>query len=181
MEVTKMSHFISWAQSTKEKDKNGEYEVFFLDHDDAYHTKKGENTREHTRYWKDLCGHGSLFLYYNLNNCSSRECTDFSTPEFFPSKIVKAIKDCKFVGIGYGKLLLNEQAQKVFDKERLKLRRKYKVRKNCSNYDVLNKCFYETTEIFWKMFKIQKNRAELWKDIKKKISKKRAKVALSVN
>jgi hypothetical protein len=122
-----MSHFISWAE-VRTLDKKGKIvkTVFFLDHEDAYETELGEKIRKYTVKWQDLCGHGSLYRYYSELHCAtSHECENFENPHRFPPKIVEAIKQCRFVGIGYGLQLLNDKGKKLFKKLSKDVTKKY--------------------------------------------------------
>jgi hypothetical protein len=99
-----MCEFISWI----EKDDK----VLFLTYDDIYHTKKGKELQKHCKNSRDYTGHGAIGYFYNLseNTGTNKECTDFTSPDNFPSDIVKAIKLGQFTGLGLSKDLLTEQA-----------------------------------------------------------------------
>jgi hypothetical protein len=210
-----MSHFVSWCECKIGVDKSGanKYEYLFLDHDDAYNTAKGKEIRKRTVNWTDLCGHGALYSFYEgIENGYSRECENFSSPEFFPARIVKAIKECKFVGIGYNVKLLTPNGEKEFkeriqklakpmEKELKPLKKELKLveaeitkmfesantgidklyRKRdailLKLQNVRNDYWYKKTEIFWKMFKFNKYRKIVWRDMKKKTGKRKARVA----
>ncbi len=78
-----MCDFISWIE------KNDE--ILFLTYDDVYNTKRGKELREFSESKDDLVGHGAIEFYYDIGRGKHCECTNFSTPSNFPSKIVEAI------------------------------------------------------------------------------------------
>ncbi len=84
--------------------------------------KDGEKMRDYLKehYWHDICGHGAIQHYWGIPEGKgiNKECTDFSTPDNFPSAIVEAIKAGDFANVGIvpaeilteeGKILLAKQ------------------------------------------------------------------------
>lgn len=90
-----MCDFVSWLEIKNDK---GNDIVLYLDDDDIYHTKRGKLLQSYSGCEADLTGHGSIRWFYELSNKRGREkeCTDFSSPDNFPKKIVSAIKEGKF-------------------------------------------------------------------------------------
>ena len=94
-----MCEFASWI----EKDNK----VYFLNSNQVYNTTRGKALQKWSgNIEDDKRGHGAIRYYYNLEGGVDMECTDFSTPDKFPDRIVKAIKEGKMEGMGCPKGLL---------------------------------------------------------------------------
>ena len=89
-----MCEFVSWIEY---KD-----DVFFLTND-CLRTKEGKALRCYLKdqFGEDIKGHGAIRRYYNIpaGKGSNKECTNFSTPDKFPAKIVEAITTGHMSGI----------------------------------------------------------------------------------
>uniref|UniRef100_A0A6M3JBC0 Uncharacterized protein n=1 Tax=viral metagenome TaxID=1070528 RepID=A0A6M3JBC0_9ZZZZ len=87
-----MCQFVSWIEY------NGE--IFFLKNDDL-NTKEGKKLLK-PEFIKDLSGHGAIRAFYPelQHKGINKECTDFSSPNNFPLKIVKEIKNGNLSRIG---------------------------------------------------------------------------------
>src|SRR4030042_366454 len=81
-------------------------------------TKKGRELREYVGNSEDLTGHGAIRKYWGLDthDGSGRECTNFSTPNNFPSELAAAIKSGEFRGLGLPLQMLVQEAQKEYDR-----------------------------------------------------------------
>jgi hypothetical protein len=96
-EVKIMCDFISWKVV---RTADGGMEILFLTYDDIYNTKRGKELQKYT-IPNDFVGHGAIDFYYGLNGRgTNKECTDFSSPDNFPSIIADAIKMGKFYLMG---------------------------------------------------------------------------------
>lgn len=104
-----MCEFISWVER---RDK-----VLFLTGDQLFRTKKGRKFLE-TISRDDLCGHGTIRAWYGIDSSDGKdkECTDFSSPKNFPTKIVAAVKQGKMRGIGIERGLLTQPALAEYEK-----------------------------------------------------------------
>ena len=104
-----MSNFISWI----EKDGN----IYYLTAHDIYRTKRGKELRDYCGAAADVIGHGAIRFYFdNFTGGEEKECTDFSTPDNFPSEIVAEIKIGAFRGMGKALALLSKPANAEFEK-----------------------------------------------------------------
>ncbi len=83
-----MCEYISWVES------NGKV-LFLTDKDIKIWNNAKDRPLQPDR--SEIAGHGAIRLYYGTKNCDgiNKECIDFSTPDNFPSQIVKAIKSGK--------------------------------------------------------------------------------------
>ena len=105
-----MCDFISWIEY--------ENEIYFLKSSDLK-TKEGRDLRLYLKdqFDEDIKGHGAIDRYYGLKGKGThKECTDFSSPDNFPSVIVAAIKAGHFCGIDISESLLTGQAWAEYKK-----------------------------------------------------------------
>jgi hypothetical protein len=91
--------------------------IYFLD-DNKLNTKEGRELLQYLgdRKYEDIPGHGAILHYYPelKHKGKDKECTDFSTPDNFPSKIVEAIKKGLFVNFGACPQILTASALDLF-------------------------------------------------------------------
>jgi hypothetical protein len=97
-----MCDLVSWIESVEKKGVKPA--VMFLTDDDVFKTKRGTELQQYAKSNEDYSGHGSIIYYYDLVGGKYRqcECSDFRSPNNFPDKIVKAIKECKLIKISEG-------------------------------------------------------------------------------
>ncbi len=105
-----MCEFLSWI----EKDDK----VYYLTSKQIYETLRGKQLQRFCGDADDHVGHGAIRFYYRLavGEGKNKECTDFSTPANFPTKIAQAVKDMKFRGMATPSELLTEQAWAEYEK-----------------------------------------------------------------
>jgi hypothetical protein len=108
-----MCEFLSCV---KTKDKNGTDKYYFLTHDLIHNTPRGEIIQKKYPGQGELVGHAAIRECFELrsNEGENWECDDFSTPDNFPSIIVKAIKRGEFRGFGEPKGLLSAAPYKAY-------------------------------------------------------------------
>ena len=89
-----MCQFVSWI---KKGDK-----VYFLTARQIFETTRGKQLQKWCSNPDDYVGHEAIRFYYRIAEGAGDdgECSDFSTPDNFPSEIVKAIKEGKLRGLG---------------------------------------------------------------------------------
>lgn len=90
-----MCEFLSWV----EKDKK----IHFLTPELIYSTPRGKALQKFCQSTEDYLGHGAIKFYFDVEGGENKECTDFSIPDNFPPKIVKAIKSGDFKGFTFRK------------------------------------------------------------------------------
>ena len=97
------------------KEKNGE--VLFLDDDDLK-SKRGLELKAYlgTQFDEDKIGHGAIEWFYNITGGTNKECTDFSTPDNFPPKLVAKIKSGKRTLFGVCEGILTAKALAEYKK-----------------------------------------------------------------
>ncbi len=104
-----MCEFMSWIEY--------QGKIYFLD-DNKLNTKEGRELLQYLgdRKYEDIPGHGAILHYYPelKHKGKDKECTDFSTPDNFPSKIVEAIKKGLFVNFGACPQILTASALDLF-------------------------------------------------------------------
>ena len=88
-----MCKFVSWIE--KKELVHGRRKIYFLTSEQIFNTDKGKQLQEWCHSVDDLVGHGAIRHFYGLESDEgeNKECVDFSTPDNFPTAIVKAIKD----------------------------------------------------------------------------------------
>ena len=139
-----MCEFISWI----EKDDK----VYFLTHNQIYHTRRGKALQQYNGNQDDLMGHGAIRWFYDFEGGSERECFDFSTPDNFPSKIVKAVKSGKMKGFGgVPRGLLMPNLDNDYWAKRKPLYDDYYAKRKPLDND------------YWDLFAIPKNRNPIWR------------------
>jgi len=167
-----MCEFVSWIK----KDNT----VIFLTGDDVFHSKRGKELQKYSQDPDDLSGHGAIRWFYDFTGGVDKECTDFTTPDNFPKKIVKAIKSGKMRGLGISKQLLTKQAYAEYKKiERQALAEYEKIwrlawaeykkirRLALAKYEKIEQRAYAEYEkirqrAFWDLFNNEKNRSKAW-------------------
>ena len=168
-----MCEFLSWIE------KNGD--ILYLTYDDIYHTEKGKKLQKYCKCISDLVGHGAIRYYFKLEDGENKECTDFSTPDNFPAKLVDAIKRCEFAGLGAPRGLLKQQAYAEYKKIQQQAYAEYKKiqqqayaeygkiqQQAYAEYEKIQQQAYAEYEkiqqqAFWELFKSKKNRKLLWR------------------
>lgn len=112
-EIARMSEFISWKEVTT---ADGDTEILFLTHDQIYNSKRGRELQKHTTP-DDYIGHGAIAFYYEIDPKIGvdKECTDFSSPNNFPSAITEAIKAGRFYLLAEPKQLLTKKSRNSLD------------------------------------------------------------------
>ena len=103
-----MCEFISWI--------NKDSKAIFLTGDDVFKTKRGRELQKYSKDPDDWLGHGAIRWYYNFKGGVDKECTDFSSPDNFPSDIITAIKSGKMRRLGIAKDLLTISALAEYHK-----------------------------------------------------------------
>jgi len=178
-----MCEFVSWIK----KDNT----VIFLTGDDVFHSKRGKELQKYSQDPDDLSGHGAIRWFYDFTGGVDKECTDFTTPDNFPKKIVKAIKSGKMRGLGISKQLLTKQAYAEYEKiwrlalakyekieqpafakyekiRQLALAKYKKIRRLAwAEYKKIEQRAYAEYEkirqrAFWDLFNNEKNRSKAW-------------------
>jgi len=129
-----MCDFVSWIEF-------GDYILFLTNLD--LETKRGRELMKFlgNKFDEDIKGHGAIEWYYELTiKGIHRECTDFSLPGNFPSKIVNAIKsgEMSYIGVPIDRLNLLEKTAR----------------------DAYNAAVKKT---FWAIFSDPKNRKKCWR------------------
>ena len=169
-----MCEFLSWI----EKDGN----VYYLTYRDIYNTKRGKELRDYCKNKDDYIGHGAIRHYYdNFVGGKKRECTDFSTPNRFPTEIVSAVKKGEFRGLRTPVELLSAEGRKVYDAATAEAQKVYyaATAEPQKVYDAVmaepqkvydaataeaQKVYYAAIDKeFWDLFKVKKNRNPLWR------------------
>ena len=115
-----MCQFASWIEHRGT--------VKFLTYDLLHNTRRGKGLQEWSQnIIDDFNGHGAIRWFYGLapDEGVDRECTDFSTPDNFPSSIVDAIKKGKMRSMGIGLGLLTQQAMDEYEEATQPARDKY--------------------------------------------------------
>ena len=147
-----MCEFVSYVEKGNK--------IYFLTHGQVFNTKKGELLQKFNGTDTDYAGHGAIRFYYGLeqDEGANKECTDFSTPDNFPSVIVRAIKEGKMRRIGIGKGLLNGQAWAEYGKITGQALAEYEK--------ITGQASAEYRKIrdpaFWDLFAVLENRNPLW-------------------
>jgi hypothetical protein len=88
-----MCEFVSWVEK-------GEKVLFLTDA--LLDTPKGQLTLKEQSDGEDIRGHSAIRFYFGFERDEGKnmECTDFSSPDNFPTAVAKAIKNCEFTKIG---------------------------------------------------------------------------------
>ena len=94
-------------------------------------------------------GHGAIDFYFEIDPKKgiNRECTDFSTPDNFPSEIATAIKTGKFRGLGICLAILSQHALVEYEKIKQPALAEYEEIQQLA---------------FWDLFVNFKNRKKVW-------------------
>ena len=146
-----MCEFASW--------KVYKGKVYFLTDADL-NTKEGKKLLK-PEVIDDLSGHGAIENYYPelSGKGENKECTDFSTPDNFPEKIVRAIKSGKMTKFGMNLDLLNDKGKAEYEKIKQSALAEYeKIEQPAwAEYKKIEQ------SAFWKIFKNSENRNERWK------------------
>ena len=171
-----MSRFISWIEV-------GAGNIKFLTGRDIFESDRGQLLQARTAA-RHLVGHGSIRFYYRLRNDygTNRECTDFSSPDNFPSEIVAAIKAGEFRGLGTPQGLLLESAWAKYHEVEASSLAAYNAteRMLLAEYRQLSRPVsaveHQDTQaaawtahqaviqpLFWDLFAVPENRADAWK------------------
>ena len=159
-----MCEFMSWIEY--------QGKIYFLD-DNKLNTKEGRELLQYLgdRKYEDIPGHGAILHYYPelKHKGKDKECTDFSTPDNFPSKIVEAIKKGLFVNFGACPQILTASALDLFLRsetgkiyaELEKARAEWE--KACDEwYNTSSEWEKADKSYFWQLARIKKNRIKLW-------------------
>jgi hypothetical protein len=114
-----MCEFVSWIE------KDGT--VLFLTHADVYDTVRGKELQAFCKTKQDYVGHGVIRFFFELSETSgiNKECTNFSSPNNFPTEIADAIKAGKMWGFGNPQGLLGKVALAKYNKVCNPARAKY--------------------------------------------------------
>jgi len=116
-----MCEFLSW---TEYKGK-----LYYLTNFEI-NTRNGKKLRKKLDYnfSEEIKGHGAIKEYFGLphSQCIDHECTNFSTPNNFPSEIVEKIKRGEFSEIGIAEQLLTQSAWAEYEKIRQSAWAEYK-------------------------------------------------------
>lgn len=131
-----MSEFMS---TVKTQDKNGKDKYYFLTHDLIHNTPRGEMIQRKYPGAGEVIGHSAIREYFEIRAGQGEnwECTDFSSPDKFPTAIAKAIRRGEFRGFGTPAGLLSDTTWKQYD------------------------AVVDTA--FWDLFADPNNRAEAWR------------------
>ena len=162
-----MCQFVSWIEEDKE--------VYYLDNNSLM-TKEGKKLLKYLKDNNSLCdlqGHGALRRYYPELKGKNKECSDFSTPNNFPKKIVKSIKNMEMTNILFGEEkplgLLNEAGQSEYKKIQQSAWAEYeKIQQSAwAEYEKIEQSAlaeYEKIEqkTLWDLFKQKKYRNSEW-------------------
>ena len=169
-----MCEFISWIE------KGGQ--LYHLTYRDIYYTRRGKELRDFCKDKDDYIGHGAIrYFYDNFVGGIQRECTDFSTPNNFPSEIVADIKAGKFRGLRTPEGLLAKPLYDKYEADIKPLYDKYQAdikplydkyqagrkplddKYQAGRKTLDDKYQADRNNIFWNLFKIKKNRNPLWR------------------
>jgi len=114
-----MCDFVSWIEYQDQ--------IFFLKNSNLS-TKEGRELLK-PEYRDDISGHGAIRKYYPElgNKGTNKECTDFSTPDYFPSEIVTAIKGGQLSKIGICEQILTQPALEQYEAVRQTAWEQYKA------------------------------------------------------
>ena len=166
-----MCEFVSWIK----KDND----AIFLTGDDVFNSKRGKALQKHTCQ-NDWHGHGAIRWYYKFEGGTNKECTDFGTPNNFPSEIVTAIKAGKMRGLGISEQLLLKPAWAEYYKiKQAAWAESYKIEQAAlveykkivqlalvEYYKIVQPAWAESYKIkqhaFWDIFVIPSNRPKKW-------------------
>ena len=169
--------------------------VLFLNDDDLK-TRRGRELRKHlgSQFHNDVKGHGAIRWFYKLERHEGveKECSDFSSPDNFPSEIVETIKQGKFKEFGVCIGILTQSALEEYDKierasykeyrkiERASYKEYRKIQRPASEeygkikraaweeYNKIKRAALEEYDkieraAFWKLAKNKKNRKKEWR------------------
>ena len=162
-----MCEFISWIEY--------ETQILFLTDADL-NTKKGKELTNYLgdKFLEDIKGHGAIRFYYEIGDKRghNKECTDFSSPDNFPSIIQAAIKKGKFSKIGKPvdiKQLLTSPALAEYNKikdtawaEYHKIEGPAWAEYNKIEDTALAEYHKIEGPAFWKVARVRINRVECW-------------------
>ena len=165
-----MCEYISWKEMPDGSCR-------FLTNKMLYHTRRGAELRRHNPDCPDdWVGHGAIDFYYDDKRDSGiqRECTDFYTPNNFPSVIVEAIKagEMELPGVVFPEGLLKaalyaayrkkrDVLYAAYEKKRAPLYADYKKKRDALYADYEKKWAALDAEM-WKLFANPKNRMKAW-------------------
>ena len=145
---------------------------YFLTHDLIYNTEKGKELQAFCENPDDYCGHGAIRWYFGLerDEGENKEYTDFTTPENFPTQIVKAIKNGEMRGVGIARGSLTTEAIGDYEAKRKPLDDDYyaKYKLLCDDYHAKRKPLDDDycakrNDLFWDLFAIPENRNPAWR------------------
>lgn len=147
-----MCEFVSWIEHKGV--------ILFLEDKDLQ-GKAGKELRDFCQNKDDLSGHGAIRYVYSLD-CAvgeASECTDFSSPAYFPDEIVAAIKELRMTMFGTPEGLLSAPALEQYKKVKNTAWEQYEKVENTALEQ------YETVarKEFWRLFAVAENRASAWK------------------
>ena len=177
-----MCEYISWKEMPDGSCR-------FLTNKMLYHTRQGAELRRHNPDCpEDWLGHGAIDFYYEDKRDSGiqRECTDFYTPNNFPSVIVEAIKagEMELPGVVFPEGLLKAPLSADYRKKRDALDADYRKKRAALYADYRKKrdALYADYEKklaalyadyrkklaplyaeMWKLFANPRNRSKAWK------------------
>ena len=137
-----MCEFVSYIQKGRK--------FYFLTGKQVFETPKGEALRKWCKSTDDYVGHGAIRWYYGLEQKDGRNvgCTDFSSPENFPTMIVRAIKRGDMQGLGTSEGLLTDAADAEYKRGTAPAYAEYKR---------------VTAAAFWGLFANPENRVKAWR------------------
>ena len=111
-----MCEFISWVEK--------EDKVYFLTSKQTM-SPRGKELKLRFKGEGELLGHASIRAYFDIVGGNDKECSDFSTPDNFPQKIVTAVKQGKFSTFPFHKGLLLKPLDEKYETDRKSLGEKY--------------------------------------------------------
>ena len=132
-----MCKFLSWIQLGS----GVRAKYYYITHDLIYKTPRGEILQLRWPGDGGFAGHAAISSYFEEPVGFTVECTDFSTPDKFPSQLAEAIKDGKFRGVGMSLELLSKEATQYYSQKK--------------DDDRFN--------LFWDIFAVPSNRIEAWR------------------
>jgi len=114
-------------------------EIRFLTADMIFKTRRGKELQRHDPNRDAWVGHGAIMFYYEMTERQGkqRECTDFSTPDNFPKKIVIAIKAGKMAikGVPFPVGLLTAPLYADYEAKRDALYADYEAKRDALDAD----------------------------------------------
>jgi hypothetical protein len=161
-----------FLSAIKTKSKTGRDKWYFLTHDLIHNTPRGEIIQKKYKGDGELIGHSAIREYFELRSGTGEnwECSDFSTPDNFPTVIVKALKRGEFKGFNVPAGLLLQTKRDAIDKEyqpkQDAIYKEYQTKRDAIDkeyqpkQDAIDK---EYQDSLWDLFAIPENRVEVWR------------------